>query len=112
MCCDALQMMFPADCLWTPSVNVVIAGVFIFLLKPFSYLIEYILLAKADILPIWPEFLDEKCLPRADDALECVRKELQRELVLAQGMFSKTMDLAGKFNEGIRRMSSMLSCGQ
>jgi phosphate:Na+ symporter len=83
--------------------NVVIAGVFIFLLKPFSYLIEYILPGKADILPIWPEFLDEKCLPQADDALECIRKELRRELVLAQGMFSKTMDLAGKFNEGIRR---------
>jgi phosphate:Na+ symporter len=83
--------------------NVVIAGVFIFLLKPFSYLIEYILPGKADILPIWPEFLDEKCLPKAEDALECVRKELRRELVLAQGMFVKTVDMIGKFKEGSRK---------
>ena len=83
--------------------NVVIAVVFIFLLKPFSYLIEYLLPGKTDILPIWPEFLDEKCLPKAEEALECVRKELKRELVLAQGMFVKTMNLVGQFKEGIRK---------
>ena len=83
--------------------NVVIGVVFIFLLKPFSYLIEYLLPGKTDMLPIWPEFLDEKCLPRAQDALECVRKELKRELILAQGMFLKAMNQIRDFKEGIRK---------
>ncbi len=83
--------------------NVVIAVVFIFILKPFSYLVEYLLPGKADMLPIWPEFLDEKCLSNAGDALECVRKELRRELVLARGMFLKTVDLLKEYKEGVRK---------
>lgn len=83
--------------------NGVIAVVFIFLLKPFSYLVEYLLPGKAEILPIWPEFLDEKCLLRAEDALECVKKELRRELVLAHGMLVKAMDLLKGFKESARK---------
>ncbi len=83
--------------------NVVIAVVFIFLLKPFSYLVEYLLPGKVEILPIWPEFLDEKCLSRAEDALECVKKELRRELVLARGMLVKAMDLLKGFKESARK---------
>ncbi|HYA14227.1 MAG TPA: Na/Pi cotransporter family protein [Syntrophales bacterium] len=83
--------------------NAVIAFVFIFLLRPFSYLVEYLLPGKAEILPIWPEFLNEMCLSKAEDALECVKKELRRELVLARGMLVKAMDLLKGFKESARK---------
>ncbi|MFB3925982.1 MAG: Na/Pi cotransporter family protein [Syntrophales bacterium] len=83
--------------------NIVIAAVFIFLLKPFSYLVEYILPGKAEALPLWPEYLDERLLPDPREALECVRKELHRELVVAKTMSSRSFSLVRDFKEGQRR---------
>jgi phosphate:Na+ symporter len=83
--------------------NLLIAGVFIFLLKPFSYLIEYLIPGKANVLPIWPEFLDVRALVRPEEALDCVRKELRRELILAGSIFGQTIALVGNYNEGKRK---------
>ncbi|MBE9546005.1 MAG: Na/Pi cotransporter family protein [Proteobacteria bacterium] len=83
--------------------NLLIVAIFIFLLKPFSRLIERILPGKEETLPIWPVFLDEKHLGKAEDALGCVKKELQRQIVLAQKMFSGSLNLMSDFNQGKRR---------
>jgi len=83
--------------------NFLIVIIFIFLLKPFSWLIEKILPGKEEVLPIWPIFLDEKCLPKLDDALECVKKELQRQIFLAQKMFSESLLLISNFSPGEKR---------
>lgn len=83
--------------------NLLIVAVFIFLLKPFSRLIERILPGKEETLPIWPVFLDEKYLAKAEDALECVKKELQRQIILAQKMFSRSLNLMSDFNQGKKR---------
>ena len=83
--------------------NLLIVTIFIFLLKPFSRLIERILPGKEEVLPVWPIFLDEKFLSKPEDALECVKKELQREIVLAQRMFSESLDLISDFSLGKRR---------
>ncbi len=83
--------------------NLVIAGVFIFLLRPFSYLVEWMIPGRVEVLPIWPEFLDEDSLARPEEALECVRKELQRELVLSSRIFSRVFRMIADYREGDRK---------
>lgn len=83
--------------------NAVIVVVFIFLLRPFSYGVERLIPGRAEILPIWPEYLDERRLSDPGEALECVRKELERELILAQSMFTDTFRLIRDYREGRRK---------
>jgi len=83
--------------------NGVIVCVFIFLLRPFSYGIERIIPGKAEILPIWPEYLDERRLSNPEEALACVQKELKRELILAQSMYTDTFRLIRDYREGKRK---------
>lgn len=83
--------------------NGMIVVFFIFLLKPFSRLVEYFLPGKAEVLPLWPEFLDDRFLSRPEAALECVKKELTRELVLVKSMFEGSFSLIWDFREGKRR---------
>ncbi len=54
-------------------------------------------------MPLWPEFLDEKYLLKTEEALASVKKELKREIVLAQKMFRKSLDLIDDFRVGKRR---------
>jgi phosphate:Na+ symporter len=42
--------------------NLFIVAIFIFFLKPFARLIEKIIPGQEDILPLWPEFLDDRHL--------------------------------------------------
>ncbi len=83
--------------------NLVIVCVFIFMLRPFSCWVERFIPGRAEILPIWPEYLDERSLPNPEEALECVRKELKRELILAQSMYKDTFRLIEDFREGKRK---------
>jgi phosphate:Na+ symporter len=83
--------------------NFLIVMVFFFLLKPISRLIEKILPGQVDTLPLWPEFLDEKTLADPERAMECVRKELNREIVLTEKMFADSISLVEDFQEGKRR---------
>ncbi len=79
--------------------NLFIAAIFIFLLKPFSVFIEKIIPGTDGALPLWPEFLDTKCLGSAKDALFCVKQELIREAVLTRRMLKESVSLITKFSE-------------
>ena len=80
--------------------NLLIVAFFIFFLKPFARLIEKIIPGEEEILPLWPEFLDDRYLVNPKEALVCVRKELQREIILVQKIFTESCT-AG---EGLQRM--------
>ena len=73
--------------------NLLIVVVFIGLLKPFSKLVKKIIPGKEEALPLWPEFLDQKCLTSPEEALTCVKKELGREIMLAQKMLNESLNL-------------------
>ena len=83
--------------------NFLIVMVFFLFLKPISRLIEKILPGQVDSLPLWPEFLDEKTLADPERAMECVRKELKREIALTEKMFADSISLVEDFQEGKRR---------
>lgn len=83
--------------------NVSICLIFIFALRPFALLIERIMPGQEETLPLWPEFLEEQYLDDPDTALSCVRKELQREIVLVHEMLRKSLGLIENYREGERR---------
>jgi len=83
--------------------NLFIVAFFFFFLQPFSYLVERIIPGKVETLPIWPEFLDEKCLQNPEAALEQVRKELRRQMYLVKRMCVGSMRLISRFEEGRAR---------
>ena len=83
--------------------NLLIVAVFIFFLKPFARLIEKVIPGEEEILPLWPEFLDDRYLANPTDALACVRKELQREIILVQKIFTESLQLLNDYKEGKRQ---------
>jgi phosphate:Na+ symporter len=76
---------------------------FVFILRPFSYLIEYLLPGRARTLPIWPEYLDDRCLSNPDEALNRVKQELQRQMILVESNCSASMELISRFDAGKAR---------
>ncbi|MDX9744975.1 MAG: Na/Pi cotransporter family protein [Syntrophales bacterium] len=80
--------------------NLSIALVFIFFLKPFARFVEWILPGTEQILPVTPEHLDEKKLGEPDIALECARKELERQIILAEKMIVDSILLIGHYDRG------------
>jgi phosphate:Na+ symporter len=83
--------------------NLSIVVFFIFLLKPFARLIEKVIPGQEEILPLWPEFLDDRHLVDPKEALMCVRKELQREIVLVQKIFTESLQLVKDYKEWKRQ---------
>lgn len=83
--------------------NLFVASVFIFLLKPISGLVKKVIRGPEEVLPLWPEFLDDKYLTKPEEALNRVRKELKREIILAQKMFFDSFRLLSDFREGKRK---------
>lgn len=83
--------------------NFVIVVVFISLLRPFSRLIETIIPGTDHVLPMWPEFLDKTCLASPEEALLCAKKELGREIMLAQRMLSTGLALISHFRSSGKR---------
>jgi phosphate:Na+ symporter len=79
--------------------NVILAVFCIPFLTPLSKLIEKIIPGKDNLLPLWPEYLDSKCLAKPEDALICVRKELSRGIAFASRMFTESSGLITKFSE-------------
>ena len=79
--------------------NLLIVIIFIPLLKPFSRLIEKSMPGKGEILSLWPEYLDEKCLSQPEDAFNCANKELARQIAIVQNMFYKSVDLISNFRD-------------
>ncbi len=83
--------------------NVLIVAVFLFFLKPFAALVERILPGREEALPLWPEFLDDRDLVRPEQALENVRRELAREILLVERMVEQAGGLVFAYREGVRR---------
>jgi phosphate:Na+ symporter len=83
--------------------NVFVVVLFIFVLRPASYLIEYLLPGTARTLPIWPEYLDDRCLSNPEEALNRVRQELKRQMILVESNCSTSMDLITRFDAGKAR---------
>ena len=83
--------------------NVIIVVFFILVLKPYVRLMEKVIPGKEDILPLWPEFLDERHLENPEEALNCTKKEIDREMVLAEKIFSESMLLRNDYQEWRRR---------
>ena len=77
--------------------NLLIVLIFAPLMKPFAALVDAMLPGKGEFIPIWPEYLDEKCLQQANDALRCVRRELEREMMLAKKMCEKGAALVVRY---------------
>ncbi len=77
--------------------NILITVIFMALLRPFSLFVEKIIPGTDQVLPLWPEFLDEKCLVRPEEALACVKKELGREIALTQKMLTMSLSLIPDF---------------
>ena len=83
--------------------NVLITIIFMFFLKPFSLFVEKIIPGTNQVLPLWPEFLDEQCLTTPEEALVCVKKELGREIVLTQKMLITSLSLIHAFKPAKQR---------
>ncbi len=77
--------------------NLLLAASFIFILKPFSRLIERLLPGKEETLPLWPQYLDEALLDKPREALDRVKKELEREAFLANRMLMDSMSLFDRY---------------
>jgi phosphate:Na+ symporter len=82
--------------------NLVIVILFTPFLKPFSEMIEKIMPGKAEVFSLWPEYLDEKKVSQPDVALDCARKEIERQLSIVQKMFSKSIELISNYRESER----------
>lgn len=80
--------------------NLVIVAVFIFFLRPFAALMEKLLPGEDEALPVWPEYINRKDLVDPVKSLDHVLKELQRQMKLAEIMFSRTARLMSRFEEG------------
>ncbi|OPY02189.1 MAG: Na+/Pi-cotransporter [Syntrophorhabdus sp. PtaB.Bin184] len=83
--------------------NFVIAGVFIFILTPFSNAIRRILPGEHTIVPMWPEYLDTRYLVDPREALSCVRNELKRQIALAQRMLLESLELFISYSRNKRQ---------
>ncbi|MGD0232725.1 MAG: Na/Pi cotransporter family protein [Syntrophorhabdales bacterium] len=83
--------------------NLLIALFFIFLVKPVSSLIEVLLPGEGETLPVWPIYLNDKYLSRPDAALDCVQRELERQLVVASAMCRDAIRLFSTFSRGKSR---------
>ncbi|PIP18039.1 MAG: phosphate transporter [Parcubacteria group bacterium CG23_combo_of_CG06-09_8_20_14_all_35_9] len=77
--------------------NIFMVCIFYFLLKPFAFCIKKILPGEEKVLPLWPEWLDEKYLSSPKLALDAARKELKREIMLAQRMFFDATEVISQF---------------
>jgi phosphate:Na+ symporter len=83
--------------------NLAVALLFIFILNPFSRLVEAIIPGTNKVLPLWPEFLEEQSLTVPEEALGCVKKELGREIALTQTMLSTSLSLVQEFKSAKQR---------
>lgn len=79
--------------------NILLAVSFIFILKPFSRLIEKLIPGKEEVLPLWPRYLDDFYLNNPPEALRRVKKELEREAFLANRMLTESLLLFDCFEQ-------------
>ncbi len=96
-----LSSSVPQQIVWSHFLlNLLIVVVFVLFLRPFAALMKKVLPGEDDVLPVWPEYLDRKALMDPVMSLEHVLKELQRQAKLVQIMFSRTVKLMSRYEEG------------
>ncbi len=83
--------------------NLVIVVLFFPFIRNFSRLMEKIIPGKEEVLPLWSEFLRADAISQPGAALATVEKELSREILLAEKMFTLTTPLLRGYHEGRRR---------
>jgi phosphate:Na+ symporter len=83
--------------------NFAVVCLFIFVLTPFSNAIRRILPGNPAIIPMWPEYLDTRHLADPREALVCVRKELERQIALAQRMLRESLALFITYRKNTQR---------
>jgi phosphate:Na+ symporter len=83
--------------------NCLVAGIFMPALKPVAAFMERIVPGRGVTLPMWPEHLDGAYINKPQEALECVRLELLRGLILCRRMLTGSIELIASFREGTRR---------
>ena len=88
--------------------NVLILIVFFFILKPFARLMERLLPGEEHSVPLWPEFLRERALALPEKALECVHKELKRQLAFARETVVVGRQLILAYDEGKKKNASYI----
>jgi phosphate:Na+ symporter len=88
--------------------NMIIVAFFMLVLGPYSRLIERMIPGKEEVLHLWPEFLDEKHLASPEDALDCVKKEMHREIVLSEKIFKESLTLREDYREWRRQNISYI----
>ncbi len=88
--------------------NVLILAVFFFALKPFARFMERLIPGEEHSVPLWPEFLSEQCLALPEKALECVRKELTRQLTFVRETVLIGRELLLDYDAGKRKRSSYI----
>jgi phosphate:Na+ symporter len=84
-------------------INLVIVLVFVFALKPFASLMQKVLPGDEEALPVWPEYINSKDAANPQRALDCVQKELQRQVALVLKMFTETQGLMTGYQEVKRK---------
>jgi len=83
--------------------NLVIVILFFPFIRNVAHLMEKIMPGTEEVLPLWPEFLREDVLTEPAAALGTVEKELAREILLAEKMFTLAAPLRYAYREGRRR---------
>ncbi|MEM4702901.1 MAG: Na/Pi cotransporter family protein [Candidatus Pacearchaeota archaeon] len=77
--------------------NAIMAAIFLVAIVPFSKLIERIVPGKEEVISLWPKYIDDRYLVKPQEALQAVKKENSRTLVINYKMFSKASELIFKF---------------
>jgi len=83
--------------------NLIIVIIFVPLLTPFTRMVERLMPGSEEVLSLWPEYLDEKCLEDPGKAFECVRQELVRQFSVVGRMFAQGIDLINHFHASQRQ---------
>ena len=83
--------------------NLIIVIVITPFLRPFARLVERIMPGMAESFSLWPEYLDERALSQAPEALDNVRKEMHRIIVMAYRMLEKSLGLLSLYKDATKR---------
>jgi len=83
--------------------NLVIVIVITPFLRPFARLVERVMPGTTESFSLWPEYLDERVLSRAPEALENVRREMHRIIVMAYRMLEKSLGLLSLYKDATKR---------
>ncbi|MCX7856607.1 MAG: Na/Pi cotransporter family protein [Deltaproteobacteria bacterium] len=83
--------------------NLFITLLFYPLINHVTELLERLIPKKGRQLPLFPEYLDKRCLINPDLSLHCVKMELERQMRLSKSMVEDAFGLLYRFEKGIGR---------